>query len=312
MMSEKRPYSRFPLSTVFALFLSLSTSCGFLWATDTSIETMIPQQGFLKEWVMEGKVKLYTADNLYTYINGEAEMYMPFGFQALGTALYVKTGNPDTGLVIDVYKMGSPLDAFGIYSYYRDPDADDAKAGTDGFIDESQMMFYKDRYFVRLAASGASNPERAVFIACAKAIAAIIPGESARPKELEVLKIPDITPRTEKYVALSVMGYAFFKRGLTAEATLNGRTVKIFVIFNESEQASDNSFESYTRYLSEKGMKPKTGKTMEGLILVSQDPLYKGVIVKQTGPYLLGVAGLTDPQEAAPLIESMVSRITNP
>ena len=302
---------RYTLYAVLAL-LSISTLCGCLWAADAPIESILPQQSFLQGWVMEGKVKRYTADNLYTYINGEAEMYMPFGFQLLGTALYVKASNPDTALAADVYRMGSPLEAFGIYSYYRDPDGDDALVGSEGFIDDSQVMFYKDRYFVRLSASGATNPERAVFAACAKAIAGTIPGEPSRPKELEILKIPGIAPRTEKYAALSVMGYAFFRRGLTAEAALNGRPVKVFVVLDESEQASANTFESYIRYLREKGMKPKTGKIKGGLALASQDPLYKGVLVRQAGRYLLGVAGLIDPQEAAPLIERLHSRITNP
>jgi hypothetical protein len=290
------------LSTLLVLLISLAVCCGCPWAAEPQVETILPEQGFFEGWARSGTIKSYGADNLYTYINGEAEMYMPFGFQGLGTALYVKTGNPDTALVVDIYKMGSPLDAFGIYSYYRDPEAEDARIGSEGFVDESQLMFYKDRYFVRLSASGSSNPEPAVFIGCAKAIAGRIPGETSRPKELEILKVPGITPRTEKYAALSVMGYAFFKRGLTAEAVLNGRPAKVFVVIDESEQASDNSLESYIKYLKEKGVKPETGNSKEGPTLVSQDPLYKGVIVRQAGRYLLGVAGLADPRDAAPLI----------
>ena len=300
------------LAILLALLLSISVHCVCLWAADTPIENILPQEGFSSGWAMEGKVKRYATDNLYTYINGEAEMYMPFGFQILGTALYVKAGNPDAALAADVYKMGSPLDAFGIYSYYRDPEAEDAQVGGEGFVDESQLMFYKDQYFVRLSASGSSNPERAVFVGCAKAIAGRIPGGTSRPKELEILKVPGIASGTEKYTALSVMGYAFFKRGLTAEAVLDRQALKVFVIIDESEQASGKSLDNYTRYLREKGMTPETRNGKEGLTLISQEPLYKQVIVRQAGRYLLGVAGIVDPREAAPFIEHIQSRTTKP
>ena len=303
---------RYPLTAILTLLLSISVHCACLWAADPPIESILPQDGFLRGWAIEGQVKRYTPDNLYTYINGEAEMYMPFGFQIVSTALYVNAGNPDAALVADVYRMGSLIDAFGIYSYYRDPAAAKVQVGSEGFADESQLMFYKDKYFVRLSTSGASSPENAVFVKCAEAIATRIPGESLRPKELEILKVPGITTGTEKYSALSVMGYAFFKRGLTAETDRDRHPLKVFVIIDESEQASSKSFDSYVRYLRERGIKPDTENGAEGLTLRSQDPLYKNVIVRQAGRYLLGVAGTATPEETASLIKSMETRIARP
>jgi hypothetical protein len=296
----------------FPVLIAYLAICGWLWAVEARVETILPKNGFLKGWVRPDGTKLYRADNLYTYINGEAEMFMPFGFQALDTALYVKTDNPGVGIAADVYEMGSPLDAFGIYSYYRDPEAEDARVGSEGFVDESQLMFYKDRYFVRLSASGRSNPDKTFFIGCAEAIAEKISGDSSRPKEISILQVPGITPRTDRYAALSVMGYPFFKRGLTAEALIDGRLAKAFIIIAESEQAAGKSLDNYSTYLKEKGMKPETEDAKEGRALLSQDPLYKGVMVRQSGHYLIGVAGLTDPRQAAPLIERVRSRATTP
>jgi hypothetical protein len=293
--------------TVTLLFLSVMYTP--LWAAEQPIEALLPPQGCAKGWTMEGKVQRYTAENLYSYINGEAELYMPFGFETLGTVLYVKTGSTDTALAADVYRMGSLLDAFGIYSYYRNPDGDDARVGADGFADESQVMFYKDRYFVRISASGAGNPEREAFDACAKSIAGMISGGSSRPAELEIFKVPDIVPKTEQYIAQSVMGYAFFRKGLTADATLDGRPVKVFVVIDTSEQASINTFEGYLKYLKDKGIKPEMIKSGQGVTLLAMDPLYKGVVVRQAGRYVFGTAGLADPKKGAPMIERLQPRI---
>jgi hypothetical protein len=252
---------------------------------------VLPSPGFSREWAIDGNIDHYTKDNLYTYINGEAELYMPSGFSAAESAIYKKSGNSKAALVADVFLMGSLIDAFGIYSYYRNPDAEVINIGGGGFIDESQLMFYKGKYFVRLSASG-DNPERAVFRACAEAIAKNIPGKTDPPEELALLNVPGVIPRTEKYTAQSLLGYAFFKRGLTADAMLSGKKVRLFVVLGESTQDAEGALEKYTAYLNEKGGKPRIEKNAEGVALVAQDPLYKGVLVRQSGSYIFGIINL--------------------
>jgi hypothetical protein len=266
-----------------------------LHASSEPLEKMLPSTGFSKGWALDGKATTYTKDTLYTYINGEAELYMPYGFSTLVSVLYTKQGNSKAALVADIFQMGSNIDAFGIYSYYRNPDTEMIKIGGNGFIDESQLMFYKDRYFVRLSASG-DNPERNVFISCAEAIAKKIPGRSAPPDELAFLKVPGLVPGTEKYTAQSVLGYAFFKKGLTADGALSGKPIKAFVILDKSVKDATETFDKYTAYLKEKGGKPQLNKSANGVVtLVGRDPLYKGVLVRRSGRYVFGITNLNTP-----------------
>ena len=265
-----------------------------LCAAGESLEKMLPSTGFSKGWAPDGKTAVYTKDTLYTYIDGEAELYMPYGFSTLVSALYTKQGDSGAALVVDIFQMGSAIDAFGIYSYYRNPDAEKIKIGSDGFIDESQLMFYKDRYFVRLSASG-DNPKRNIFISCAEAIAKKIPGKPAPPDELALLKVPSLVPGTEKYTAQSVLGYAFFKKGLTADGTLSGQPIKAFVILDKSAKDAAETFSKYFAYLKEKGGNPKLNKSANGVKLVGRDPLYKGVRVRRSGRYVFGITNLNTP-----------------
>ena len=263
-------------------------------ASGESLEKMLPSTDFSKDWAPDGKAAVYTKDTLYTYIDGEAELYMPYGFSTLISALYTKQGNSGAALVVDIFQMGSLIDAFGIYSYYRNPNAEKINIGGGGFIDESQLMFYKDRYFVRLSASG-DNPERNVFISCAEAIAKRIPGTSALPDELALLKVPGIVPGSEKYTAQSVLGYAFFKKGLTADGILSGQPIKAFVILDKSVKDATNTFNKYFAYLKEKRGNPKLNKSANSVKLVGRDPLYKGVTVHRSGRYIFGITNLNTP-----------------
>jgi hypothetical protein len=266
-----------------------------VYASGESLEKLLPSAGFSKSWALDGEVTVYTKDTLYTYINGEAELYMPYGFSRLVSALYTKQGDSGAALVVDIFQMGSILDAFGIYSYYRSTDMEKIKIGSDGFIDESQLMFYKDRYFVRLSTSG-DNPERNIFISCAEAIAKKIPGKSAPPEELSLIKVPGLVPGTEKYTAQSVLGYAFFKKGLTADGSLSGKPVKAFVVLDKSAKDATTTFNKYFAYLKEKGGKPQLNKSTSGTVtLAGRDPLYKGVLVRRSGRYVFGIMGLQTP-----------------
>jgi hypothetical protein len=286
--------------TVFTTVIFLQILFFFpavLCASGDPLEKMLPSAGFSKNWgpAPDEKTTTYTKDTLYTYINGEAELYMPYGFSNLVSALYRKQGDLGSALVVDIFQVRSTIDAFGIYSYYRNPDAEKISIGGSGFIDESQLMFYKDRYFVRLSASG-DIPERDVFIACAQAIAKKIPGKSAPPNELALLKVPGIVHGTEKYTAQSVLGYAFFKKGLTADGTLSGRPIKAFVILDKSAKEAAETFSKYSAYLKEKGGKPQLNKGARGVVtLVGRDPLYKGVLVRRSGRYVFGITNLNTP-----------------
>lgn len=286
--------SRYMIVTFIFIVLSTFFSPILLMAADGPLENKLPSPGFSKIWVMDGKAASYNRDTLYTYINGEAELYIPYGFSVLASAIYAKAGDTKTALVADIFQMGSAIDAFGIYSRYRNPDAEVIKIGGGGFIDESQLMFYKDRYFVRLSSSG-DNPERSAFMECAEAIAGKIPGRSAPPEELALLNIPGVISGTEKYTSQSVLGYAFFKRGLTADARLDGKPVKVFVIIGETAKDAADIFDTYKAYLKEKGGTPQIHKGADGLTIIAQDPLYKGVLVRQSGRHVFGITNLKTP-----------------
>ncbi len=96
-----------------------------------------------------GPVAVYNADNLFNYINGEAESYFPFGFRFL----YKQSWRGDSGclLTVDAYDMTDSRGALGIYRKFSEAmeatikGAGDA-ASTDGHI----VLMRKGRLFMRI------------------------------------------------------------------------------------------------------------------------------------------------------------------
>ncbi len=307
MIAKKALKYIIPIAAAVLLSLYAVPRSGFS-AAEGPIENFLPVSGFSKGWVLPGQIRHYNPGNLYTYINGEAELFLPYGFDVLASAFYGR-GSDTSGIVADIYRMGSRIDAFGIYSYYRDPEAEKVKLGGEGFVEDSQLMFYKDRYFVRLSVSGTLAGPRDALIMFAKEIDRKLPGASLPPGEIALIGIPGVNPESIRYTARSVLGYAFFQKGLTADIEVNGNMAKAFIILNGSVDHSRTVFAGYVEYLEKSGVKIDSRPAGNSASLAVNDPLYKGTYIRVSGPYLLGVTRLHDPLKAVPVIDRIESNI---
>ncbi len=297
------------MRTGFALFvvlLLIAVSCAF--GAEKAVEGMLPGS-CPAPWRIEGKPSVYTRENLYKYIDGEAELYMPYGFKKAATAMYAKPGSRDAGIVVNIFEMASLLDAFGIYGNYRSPSADQVKAGTEGFGDESQVMFYQDRYFVQIQASGSIGNAPMLFLDCASAVGKNLPADRRKPAELGLLQVPGLVPRSEKYYPEGLLGYGFFGRGLTAEVEYKGQRVKAVVALAGSEQAAKKIMADYANHLKQAKVTPEVSSTAQGMSLRAVDPLYKASAFQQSGRYVVGVTGLKDTSAGGPVVTELVKRL---
>ena len=297
-------------SAILCVFVLTISAPGFVFAVEDSIKNILPTPGFAPDWVIKERVVLYNSDTLFDHINGEAELYFPYGFDMLATATYLNKKNPDVWVVVDVYRMGSLLDAFGIYSNYRKADAAEAVTGAEGFVSSAQLMFYQDRYFVRIQVTGAASLEQDLFVACGRTVSRNLPPHAGRPGELEILMgIPGVVTKSERYLAQSLLGYAFFRRGMIADAMLGGERVQVFVVFENSPDAARKAFDDYRSYLKAEGQEMNATGTTGRISLTAVDPLYRGVFVEQSGPYLIGVIRMKEASAAKPIVEKLRERL---
>lgn len=275
--------------------------------SDASCSDLLPAPGFHPGWIADGAPETFTRDTLYEHINGEAELYLPYGLDSAAAGYYKAGERSKVGLAIDIYRMGSPLDAFGIYSNYRNPEGETVQVGVEGEISPTQLLFFQDRYFVRINSSGREPPAREAILACAQAVSEKLP-PSSWPQELALIQAPGIASRTEKFVAESLLGYRFFPHGLTAEASLDGTPVKLFVVTAGSPASAAACLDQYADSLRQSGITPSVeGDSRAGVTLFAQDQLYKGVLLRQRDDFLYGIAKVDDPVKARALLERWLS-----
>jgi hypothetical protein len=279
-----------------------------VFAAETDIAKALPAPACVAGWPMDGKVALFDKDTLFDRINGESELYFPYGFEALAFARYANKNNPQEAFDADIYKMGSLLDAFGMYANYRRKDDADVSVGAEGTASSSQLLFCQDRYFVRLQASGTANPGADTFLACARAISEKLPSSTGRPRELEAFNIPAVEPKSVRYIAQSLLGYDFFRKGIMADALLNDEKLQVFLVLENSPEAAKKAFDHYGQYLKTSGKHVQLDRRQHGVFLKASDPLYGNVVAEQTGQFIFGAVRVKDVSGAQQLVEKLIKR----
>ncbi len=187
------------------------------------------------DWIVEFAPETYTPDNLHEYINGEAELYKKYDMVGMATASYRHKNNPNLTFTVDIYDMGTALNAFGIYSYYRRPDMTFADIGEQAIISEVSVRFWKGQYFVNMVGG-------AVDTSIAKALpqwaATIADGITAlpHPEELSLLDFENQIPNSLTYKRDGLLSNILIADFIEAQYKNEEETWTEFVIFSTNDR----------------------------------------------------------------------------
>ena len=271
---------------------------GFSAPAEQPAENWLPFPGFAEGWQCPGKTQVYDKDNIFDLIDGEAERFFPYGFKQVAATTYTLSASSSRSLEAEVYRMGSKLDAFGIYSLFCYPEAEYLKIGLEGFRNSYQLMFFQDRFFTRLSAYGKPDQNKEDLLECAKTISKRLPESISWPKEIKkLLRIKNLIPHTIKYQAEELLGYSYFPRGIQAEAELEGNHIKFWIVFTESKEDAELAFMKYKDSLKASG-NLILWKDQHRKAFFAGIPPQKGVRVESHHSKIFGVSEVYEKSEA--------------
>lgn len=184
----------------------------------------------------EFKPELYYPRNLHEYNNGEAELYKRYHFVKMAAASY-RTSDSSGTFVIDLYDMGKPLNAFGIYSHFRNPDMDFADIGDQAILTDYSLRFYKGHYYVNMVAGTLTESVHSVIRQTAEKLASMLPTDKEDP-ELAFLRHSDMVENSLRLHNPFRLNDHVFESGLSARYRQNDMEWSAFVILFDSVKQS--------------------------------------------------------------------------
>jgi hypothetical protein len=289
----------------------------FVWFEASSwavpLESLIPKKNLPDGWVVVESPQRYTKKTLFEHINGQAELYLKYGFQKSVFAIYQNKKDSQDQIELDIYDMGNVLQAFGIFSRFRNEDRPGG-FGLESYLDDHSALFYQGRYFVMFYAAEA-NPD--FLRQFSKLVSLKISDPSSPPKEIGYFPKNGLKPGSIQYFSEGLLGHQFLKRGFqgtyiekTEDKEPKDKEFKLFLaIFTDSQEAT-SALKVYKDDLSKKG-KVSSGSVVEfkTSTLRGEDPYQGKVFVLQKGVYLLGAVGFEKEKEGESRLKEFIEKV---
>jgi hypothetical protein len=170
------------------------------------------------EWKLLEPVRSFGPDNLYEEIDGEAELVLPYGMVRMTVAVLGRTARPGSEVRLEMYRMASPRDAYGIWSQYRYPDQEVLPIPpTEAIVSDTSADFFRGETFVRIR-SKPGDGSRSEVVGISSEIVALLAGSGSPPEEARALS--DLQGRVSGsilYQKRAMLGYECLAPGFEAK-----------------------------------------------------------------------------------------------
>jgi hypothetical protein len=239
-------------------------------------------------WSPQGEPSTYDADGLWEVINGAADVFLSHGFHGLTAQQFVAG---DLTVNVNVYDMGTPLNAFGIYRTEAPPDVPALDIGAEAVLSPPyQCLLLKDRYYVKVEAYE-GDIDDASGRSLVEGIAQALPGTEDPPPSLAALPSDGMVPGSSRYTKEDLFGLGeldevVYASYLDEQGTEYHTIVKLPAAGGTIDSAWDDLAQRWE--LTDLGDQP---------VLYRQVPYegYIGVVRGDAG--LIGVAGCQSEEE---------------
>lgn len=273
---------------MISLLLLLSTTFSPLKAED------FPK---IEGWTRSSEIRTHDPGNLWKYINGAAEQFLSYGFQDLR---YCDLSSNDVTVTVQIYDMGTRLNAYGIYNSHRPDGAELLAIGAEAVISPPyQCLLLKDAYYVKVDVYEGEITET-VGKTLLKAIADALPGADRFPEELDSLPPERKIVGSESFVREGYLGLSDLRNCVYARYIgKKKREYQIFLMIPERGK----SVESIWKELSSRW---KSKKHKKHSILYRSIP-YKGLVgIVLTGKGIFGVSDSANEKEMLKRLEKVI------
>jgi len=228
----------------------------------------------------------YGPDNLYEYMDGAADIFVLYGVHQL---LHLDLRAKAADISVDLFDMGLPETAFGMYAAERAPDFHFLGIGAEGYQHEGMLNFLQDRYYVKL--QGFGDGADALLETFARALSARIGNNPAFPALLSKLPAENRKPHSEQYMPTDPLGHPFLGPAYAVVYTSGDQEAKLFVTLARDQADARQRLKQLEQHFAKTGHCEPAPEFGEGAIRASNS--FEGSVLAQTkGRYLVLLVNL--------------------
>jgi hypothetical protein len=169
----------------------------------------------LGDWAMAPDPVIYDRETIFDHINGAGEVYRSYAFDHVIVASYENADG--LAVAVELFDMGNPADAYGVYSYAREEE--ELGIGAAFQRGGSVLCFWQDRFYTCVAAKQVDPDPGPIIEEVARGVSRILPEPGPRPSLVDLLPTEGLRPLSERYFHLHLsLNYHYY---LVQENILN-------------------------------------------------------------------------------------------
>ncbi len=223
-----------------------------------------------KGWEIFDEVKQFTPESLYEQINGRAEFFLAYDVIRMTFASFINSA--DTGKFIDlsVYDMGTPTNAFGVFSAERSQGEPPLDLGRAGYRSYTNYYIWKGQYYIRIIASHTTGDFQRIGMDLAQKMTDFLPDSGEPVWGLTALPQADMVPGSVQYFKVDAMGLDFMRNTFMAQYRKGASIVTAFLSRRDSKKYAEATVDLYAEYAKQYG-KGVAHLTSDDVKLISCD-----------------------------------------
>ena len=261
-----RTHIRFLFGSVLTLIVPICNSA--------VIPTFFPP---IDSWE-QSEIKVWGPDNLYTPIDGAADLFLAYNFEEMQSIDYTRDSSY---ISVEVYRHKTPLDAFGVYSQER-PDRDlYFDIGVQGYREDEYIHFLVGRYYIKIRTAMANEQSQQAMKKIAAEQARILADDSEFPALFKCFPEEGRKPFSEKYIYENILGFSFLHSSFEVDYQKDNTRYTLYIPRGSDEEDASKMLTEYLQYL-----KLPTERTEDDFYPVND--IYTGkVYMMKNGRYLI-------------------------
>jgi hypothetical protein len=268
--SEVPSWERLSAGFVFALLATLSAWIfwkGKTYDTARYLPTVADSgQNNPSKSLLEGlagfpplsETEVYSPETLFEKINGRAPAYFDFGFKELQCRTFAVENLSGEFVDVFVYTMGSPLDAFGIYSMENSGESNPLDFVADGVRGGFGSYFRRGDAYVQVNGSSELPQVQQVVDRLARELALRLPADERGLEAKEGLVLEGIRAGTMTYIRENAYGQETLRGVFEAEVERKGALLRVFVMRADSPEAAGTAWVALRDFYQRFGRVVKT------------------------------------------------------
>ncbi len=206
------------------------------------------------------EIDVYNPDNLWDIINGAADLFYAYDFQEKYRGEYISPDDNNLYFVVEIYRQGDPVTAFGVYSQERPLAPELIDIGVQGYTMEGLLNFFAADCYIKIWSHDSSESTSRAMENIARHIAGLLDTEPQFPAIVEMLPEEGKVEFSEQFINTNFLGHPFLSRAFVSTYEVDGNSFNLFIIKNETREESGRIMADYYEF-----SRQDTGELTEGV-----------------------------------------------